>query len=88
MNAYTLAKETYASHGVDTEEVIKRLAVTPISLHCWQGNDVGGFENAGTDLAGSGIARHRKLPRQRPDERRVAPGSREGPVAHSRLPPP
>jgi len=56
MNAYTLAKETYASHGVDTEEVIKRLAVTPISLHCWQGDDVGGFENAGTDLAGSGLA--------------------------------
>ena len=56
MNAYILAKETYASHGVDTEEVIKRLTATPISLHCWQGDDVGGFENAGTDLAGSGLA--------------------------------
>ena len=56
MNAYILAKETYASHGVDTEEVLKRLNATPISLHCWQGDDVGGFENAGTDLAGSGLA--------------------------------
>jgi L-rhamnose isomerase len=56
MNAYILAKETYASRGVDTEEVLKRLNATPISLHCWQGDDVGGFENAGTDLAGSGLA--------------------------------
>ena len=56
MNAYSLAKETYASHGVDTEEVLQRLATIPISLHCWQGDDVGGFENAGTDLAGSGLA--------------------------------
>jgi len=56
MNAYPLAKETYASTGVDTEEVIKCLASTPISLHCWQGDDVGGFEKAGADLAGSGLA--------------------------------
>ena len=56
MNAYSLAKETYASHGVDTEEVLKRLASTPISLHCWQGDDVGGFENAEADLSGSGLA--------------------------------
>jgi L-rhamnose isomerase len=56
MNSYTLAKETYASHGVDTEEVIKRLSAIPISLHCWQGDDVGGFENVGADLAGSGLA--------------------------------
>jgi L-rhamnose isomerase len=56
MNTYTHAKETYAAHGVDTEEVLKSLAATPISLHCWQGDDVGGFESAGTDLAGSGLA--------------------------------
>jgi L-rhamnose isomerase len=56
MNTYTQAKEAYASYGVDTEEVLKSLATTPISLHCWQGDDVGGFENAGVDLAGSGLA--------------------------------
>ena len=56
MNAYTLAKDTYASIGVDTEEVIARLSSVPISLHCWQGDDVGGFENVGADLAGSGLA--------------------------------
>ena len=56
MNAYTLAQESYAAHGVDTEEMLRRLSATPISLHCWQGDDVGGFENAGADLAGSGLA--------------------------------
>ena len=56
MNAYQIAKETYAAQGVDTEQVIARLSETPISLHCWQGDDVGGFESAGTDLAGSGLA--------------------------------
>jgi L-rhamnose isomerase len=56
MNAYTIAKETYSSQGVDTEEVLSRLAAIPISLHCWQGDDVGGFENTGNDLSGSGLA--------------------------------
>jgi L-rhamnose isomerase len=56
MNAYQIAKETYATLGVDAEEVLTRLAATPISLHCWQGDDVGGFENAGAELAGSGLA--------------------------------
>ncbi|MEI6323044.1 MAG: L-rhamnose isomerase [bacterium] len=56
MNDYTRAQEIYARLGVNTEEVIKRLSNTPISLHCWQGDDVGGFENSGTDLAGSGLA--------------------------------
>lgn len=56
MNAYTLAKETYAANGVDTEQALARLVEVPISIHCWQGDDVGGFENAGADLAGSGLA--------------------------------
>ena len=56
MNAYSLAQETYAAQGVDTEEVLKRLAATQISLHCWQGDDVGGFESQVADLAGSGLA--------------------------------
>jgi L-rhamnose isomerase len=44
--AYALAKERYAEFGVDTEEAMHVLAGTPISLHCWQGDDVGGFESA------------------------------------------
>ncbi len=43
MNAYTLAKEQYASIGVDTEAAIARLATIPVSMHCWQGDDVLGF---------------------------------------------
>jgi L-rhamnose isomerase len=54
-SAYTLAKERYAALGVDTEQALSRLEKISISLHCWQGDDVGGFENPGGDLTG-GIA--------------------------------
>jgi L-rhamnose isomerase len=54
-NAYTLAKERYAALHVDTEKALARLENVAISLHCWQGDDVGGFENPGGDLTG-GIA--------------------------------
>lgn len=50
--SYHLAREAYATHGVDTEAALERLAATPISLHCWQGDDVGGFENTGGELGG------------------------------------
>jgi L-rhamnose isomerase len=50
--AYRLAKERYAAIGVDTAEALARLRTIPISLHCWQGDDVGGFENAGEELGG------------------------------------
>jgi L-rhamnose isomerase len=52
---YSIAHEIYAEMGVDTEAVMARLATIPISLHCWQGDDVGGFENTGEGLSG-GIA--------------------------------
>ena len=54
-NAYSLAKERYAELGVDTEQALARLEQVSISLHCWQGDDVGGFENPGGELTG-GIA--------------------------------
>jgi L-rhamnose isomerase len=54
-NAYTLAKERYSALGVDTETALARLEKVAISLHCWQGDDVGGFENPGGELSG-GIA--------------------------------
>jgi len=44
---YLSAKEIYAKIGVDTDEAIKKLSRIPISMHCWQGDDVSGFENAG-----------------------------------------
>ncbi len=49
---YNLARETYAALGVDTEAALRLLAATPISLHCWQGDDVGGFEKTGGELGG------------------------------------
>ena len=51
-DAYALAKERYAPLGVDTEQAIARLARIPISLHCWQGDDVGGFEAPEAALGG------------------------------------
>ncbi len=54
-SSYEIAKERYASLGVDTDAVIKQLETVAISLHCWQGDDVGGFENPGGELTG-GIA--------------------------------
>jgi L-rhamnose isomerase len=54
--AYRVAGERYAELGVDTEAALKRLGGVPISLHCWQGDDVRGFENRGETLAGSGLA--------------------------------
>jgi len=50
--AFQLAKERYAELGVDVDRALKILATIPISLHCWQGDDVGGFENLGTALGG------------------------------------
>jgi L-rhamnose isomerase len=53
--AYILAQERYAALGVDTDAAIAPLGTVAISLHCWQGDDVGGFENPGGELTG-GIA--------------------------------
>ncbi len=52
--AYDLARERYGLLGVDTEAALERLARIPISLHCWQGDDVGGFESE-EGLTGGGI---------------------------------
>jgi L-rhamnose isomerase len=51
-SAYEIARARYAEAGVDTAGALKRLATVPISLHCWQGDDVEGFEKSGTALGG------------------------------------
>lgn len=53
-SGYRLAAEQYATRGVDCENALRKLAVLPISLQCWQGDDVGGFENP-QGLTGGGI---------------------------------
>jgi len=51
--AYEMAKERYAALGVDTERAVQKLGGIPVSLHCWQGDDVGGFESS-QGLSGDG----------------------------------
>jgi len=46
------AKLRYKSLGVDVDAALSSLASTPISIHCWQGDDVTGFENVGAALSG------------------------------------
>lgn len=53
-NRYEYAKEMYKKIGVDTDEAVKKLESFPISLHCWQGDDVLGFE--GDNMLSGGIA--------------------------------
>jgi L-rhamnose isomerase len=51
-NFYHIAREQYASLGVDTEKALSALTKISISLHCWQGDDVSGFENPDAELSG------------------------------------
>lgn len=54
--AYSLARQRYADLSVDTDRALKLLPQIPISLHCWQGDDVVGFENFGGTLGGGLVA--------------------------------
>jgi L-rhamnose isomerase len=49
---YEIAKERYAALGVDTEKAISALNKIPLSMHCWQADDVSGFENPEGELSG------------------------------------
>ncbi len=50
-----LAKRRYDDFGVDVEQAIEKLHSIPISVHCWQGDDVGGFERPNATISGGGI---------------------------------
>lgn len=50
--SYELAKKRYAQYGIDTDQVIETLKKIPISMHCWQGDDVIGFEDPNGELTG------------------------------------
>jgi L-rhamnose isomerase len=50
--AYELARERFSEYGVDTEQVLRQLDQVPISIQCWQGDDVLGFEGASGRLTG------------------------------------
>ena len=49
---YSVAAERYAEIGADAEHAMAALAGVPISIHCWQGDDVNGLENTGAALSG------------------------------------
>ncbi|WP_336706691.1 MULTISPECIES: L-rhamnose isomerase [unclassified Cedecea] len=50
--AWALAKQRFAAAGVDAEEVLRQLDRLPVSMHCWQGDDVAGFESPEGELSG------------------------------------
>ena len=52
LQAYQIAKDRYAELDVDTDVALRALTAIPISMHCWQGDDVRGFENPDGPLTG------------------------------------
>ena len=50
--AWELAKQRFAAVGIDVEEALRQLDRLPVSMHCWQGDDVSGFENPEGSLTG------------------------------------
>ncbi len=72
--AWEIAREHYAALGVDADAALVRLGRLAVSIHCWQGDDVGGFETPGAELSGGGIqttgnytGRARTIPELRSD---------------------
>ena len=60
-DGYNSAKEKFAEFGVDTDMVLSILKKIPISINCWQGDDLGGFEKEVSTLNGGGILVDRSL---------------------------
>ena len=54
-DSYKTAKEKYGELGVDTIQVLEEMENIALSVHCWQGDDVGGFESPDAVLDGGGI---------------------------------
>ncbi|MHA1338685.1 MAG: L-rhamnose isomerase [Promethearchaeota archaeon] len=55
LQSYELAKEKFLEYNVDVEEALKKMEDISLSIHCWQGDDVGGFEKPDSHLEGGGI---------------------------------
>ena len=55
VKSYNLAKKKYEEFGINTEEILNKLKNIALSIHCWQGDDVGGFEKPNSELSGGGI---------------------------------
>ena len=79
MSTYPLAREQFAQWGVDTDSALDSLASIPVSLHCWQGDDVVGFETHSESTSSGGIqatgnypGRARSIPELQADLEQVA----------------
>lgn len=70
-SAYPLVQERYAALGVDTDAALRQLQQIAISLHCWQGDDVGGFEGAATLGGGLAVTGNYPGKARTPDELRA-----------------
>ena len=69
--AFKVATRRYADLGVNVDAALRALATIPISLHCWQGDDVGGFEKIGSELGGGlAVTGHYPGKARTPDELR------------------
>jgi L-rhamnose isomerase len=69
---FALAREHYGSLGVDADRALQSLGTIPISLHCWQGDDVGGFERQGGELRGGlAVTGNHPAKARTPDELRA-----------------
>lgn len=85
--SYEIAKQKYAALGIDTGAALAALARIPVSLHCWQGDDVGGFFEPWASACRRRHPSHRQLPRQSPPlhrrtSRRLPPGPQVHPGRH------
>ena len=52
LKAYQAAKEVFSSYGVDVDTVLRKFDTIPVSIPCWQGDDIIGFETMGTGAGG------------------------------------
>ena len=68
MTSYEVAKSVYSKYGVDTEKVLETLAGVPVSLHCWQGDDVTGFDHDGPLTGGIQTTGHYPGKARTPEE--------------------
>ena len=82
---FEMAKEQYAAIGVDVEKAMEQLAKAPLSIHCWQGDDVLGFEGGetltgGIQATGNYPGRARNIAELRSDMEKVlsyVPGAKK-----------
>ena len=75
--AFEVAAERYAAVGVDVRKALEDMKKISLSLHCWQADDVSGFENQGGSLTGG-------IQGTCPYYRRVASGCIEGEILYPR----